>query len=192
MRCRISIAMARSGSLAAAWPWAALAQNVPKSEIKGAEAQLTVFPVRGLTLTAAGTYLDTRVKGDFVNVDILGNSTNFRNDAFPYTPKWQVVLDGDYRVPLGSRTSGTLGANANYRSRTTAGFGGSDLLDIDAYWLIDLRAGVDFEDGRYGVQVFGRNVTNRYYWTNVARSLDNVRRYAGTPATYGVQLSFKY
>lgn len=166
--------------------------NVPKSQIKGVEAQLSLFPVRGLTLTAAGTYLDTKVRGDFLNVDILGNSINFKGDAFPYTPKWQVVLDGDYRFPLGAGVNGNIGANANYRSKTTAGFGGSDLLDIDAYWLVDLRAGVDFRDGKYSVQLFGRNITNQYYWTNVARSLDNVRRYAGAPATYGIQFSLKY
>lgn len=166
--------------------------NVPKSEIKGAEAQLTVYPVQGLTLTAAGTYLDTRVKGNFVNVDILGNTVNFKGDEFPYTPKWQIVLDGDYRFPISEGMNGTLGANANYRTKTTAGFGGSNLLDIDSYWLVDLRAGVDIHDGKYAVQVFGRNVTNKYYWTNVARSLDNVRRYAGTPASYGIQLSVRY
>ena len=88
--------------------------------------------------------------------------------------------------------NGILGANANYRSKTTAGFGGSNLLDIDAYWLVDLRAGIDFKDGKYSVQIFGRNITNQYYWTNVARSLDNVRRYAGAPATYGIQFSAKY
>lgn len=166
--------------------------NVPKSNIKGAEVQLNVYPVRGLTLTAAGTYLDSRVKGDFINVDILGNSINFNGDAFPYTPKWQIVLDGDYHFPLGNGMNATLGANANYRSKTTSGFGGSNLLDIDAYWLVDLRAGVDFNEGKYSIHVFGRNVTNQYYWTNVARSVDNARRYAGTPATYGIQFSFKY
>ncbi len=166
--------------------------NVPKSEIKGAEIQLSVFPVRGLTLTASGTYLDSKVLGDFTNADILGNLINFKGEAFPYTPKWQIVLDGDYRLPLGSGMTATLGANANYRTKTTAGFGGNSLLDIDAYWLVDMRAGIEFGGGKYSAQVFGRNITNQYYWTNVARSVDNARRYAGTPASYGIQLSVKY
>jgi iron complex outermembrane receptor protein len=166
--------------------------NVPKSEVKGAEAQITVFPIRGLTLTAAGTYLDTRVLGNFANVDILGNPINFRHNAFPYTPKWQIVLDGEYKLPIAERTQLIFGANANYRTKTTAGFGGNSILDIDPYWLVDLRAGVDLADGKYRIQVYGRNVTNQYYWTNVSRSVDNARRYTGMPATYGVQLSVKY
>lgn len=166
--------------------------NIPKSEIKGLEAQATIYPVRGLTLTAAGTYLDTKVKGSFINDDLLGRSVNFAGNPFPYTPKWQLVLDGAYRFPVASGTNASLGANANYRSSTTAGFGGSSVLDIDSYWLVDLRAGLDFDEGRYAVQLFGRNITNQYYWTNVARSLDNVRRYAGMPATYGIQVSTKF
>ena len=166
--------------------------NIPKSEVKGAEAQVTLFPVAGLTLTAAGTYLDSKVRGDFVDSDILGNDANFKGEAFPYTPKWQLVLDGEYRMPVTSGIDAILGANANYRTKTTAGFGGNALLDIDAYWLVDLRAGVEFGDRKYRLQAYGRNITNQYYWTNVNRSLDNARRYAGMPATYGLQFSVRY
>jgi len=166
--------------------------NIPKSEIKGAEAQVNVFPIHGLTLTAAGTYLDTRVVGDFINVDILGNSANFKDNPFPYTPKWQLVLDGEYRFPVVNDVNLFVGGNANYRTKTTAGFGGNNQLDIDAYWLVDARAGVDFANQKYRVQLYGRNITNQYYWTNVSRSLDNTRRYAGMPATYGIQFSVRY
>lgn len=166
--------------------------NIPKSSIKGAEAQISLFPIRGLTMTAAGTFLNSKVIGDFVNADILGNTANFRGDAFPYTPKWQLVMDGEYRFPIGSRNEIILGGNANYRSKTTSGFGGNSILDIDSYWLVDARLGLDLNDGAYRIQLFGRNITNSYYWTNVSRSLDNVRRYAGQPATYGVQISARY
>ena len=41
-------------------------------------------------------------------------------------------------------------------------------------------------------QFFARNVTNAYYWVNVARSLDTVTRLAALPATYGVTLTYRY
>jgi iron complex outermembrane receptor protein len=166
--------------------------NIPKSEIAGGEAQITLYPVHGLTLTAAGTYLHSKVKSDFINSDILGATTNFRGGAFPYTPKWQLVLDGDYRFPLTESVTGLFGGNANYRSKTTAGFGGNNLLDINSYWLLDLRAGIEFGDRKYRLQLYGKNVTNTYYWTNVNRSVDNVRRYAGVPATYGIQFGVRF
>lgn len=165
--------------------------NIPRSKIDGAEAQISLFPVHGLTLSAAGTWLRSKVTSDFPTSDILGNNVNAQDDAFPYTPKWQLVLDGNYRVPVGSMTA-IFGGNASYRARTTSGFGGSPILEIDPYWLLDARAGVEFVDGRYRLMIFGRNLTNQYYWTNVNRQVDNARRYVGLPRTYGVQLTAKF
>jgi len=166
--------------------------NIPRSKIDGLEGQLSLYPVRGLTLTAAGTYLRSKVTSDFPTSDILGNAINAQDDAFPYTPKYQLVLDGEYRFPLGDRVDAVLGSNASYRSSTTSGFGGNSILDIDSYWLLDARVGVEFADGRYRVTLYGRNLTNQYYWTNVNRQVDNARRYVGLPRTYGIQLAAKF
>lgn len=166
--------------------------NIPKSKIDGFEGQLSLFPVRGLTLTASGTYLKSKVTSDFPTSDILGNAINAQGDAFPYTPKWQLVFDGDYRFPLPSGIDGMIGGNASWRSRTTSGFGDSPVLGIGAYWLVDARAGVEFADGRYRLTVWGRNLTDQYYWTNVNRQVDNARRYVGMPRTYGVELAAKF
>jgi iron complex outermembrane receptor protein len=166
--------------------------NIPNSRIYGAEAQVSVRPARGTTLSAAATYLDTKVQGDFINFSLVGAQTNFRNSAFPYTPKWQLVIDGEQQFPLSAAMNGTIGANASYRTSTTAGFGGDPRLDIDAYWLVDLRAGVEAADGQWRVQLYGRNVFNTYYWNNVSAGGDAIRRSAGMPATYGVQVGFKF
>ena len=103
-----------------------------------------------------------------------------------------MVLDGQYKFPLSEGLDGMVGGNLNYRSKTTAGFGTNAFLAIDAYTIVDLRAGVEDPDGKWSAQIFGRNVTNEYYWTNVAKFNDTVRRYAGMPATYGVQVGFKF
>ena len=166
--------------------------NIPKSKITGAEAQLTVRPIHGLSLTAAGTYIDSKVTSEFPNYTILGALQDFQGDAFPYTPKRQIVLDGEYRIPATSAVDVVLGANYNYRTKTRAGFGDEDALKIDSYGLLDVRAGVEAADGKWRVQAFGRNVTNAYYWTNVAKYFDVVRRLAGQPATYGVQVAYKF
>lgn len=166
--------------------------NIPKSEITGAEAQVTIQPVRGLRLTGAGTYLESKVKGSLLNYSILATQQDFGGSAFPYTPKWQLVFDGEYRFPVGSELTALLGANVNYRSATKAGFGSEAVLDIDSYALLDLRAGIEAQNGKWGVQLFGKNVTNKYYWTNVAKFFDVARRLTGQPATYGIQLTTKF
>jgi iron complex outermembrane receptor protein len=166
--------------------------NVPKSEVKGAEAQLNLYPMRGLTLSFGGTYLDTKVTSDFVNFTILATQENFRGNPFPYTPKWQLVFDGQYKFPVNEGLSAMIGGNVNYRTKTTAGFGTNPYLAIDPYTIVDLRVGVEDPNGKWNFQVFGRNITDSYYWTNIAKFNDVVRRLTGQPATYGAQLGFKF
>jgi iron complex outermembrane receptor protein len=166
--------------------------NIPKSRILGAEWQLTLRPVIGMTLSAAGTYLDTKVMGDFFNYSLLGVKTNFNGSAFPYTPKWQLVFDGEERIPISSSLVGTFAGNASYRAATVAGFGGDPRLNIDSYWLLDLRLGVEAPDGKWKAHLYGRNILNQYYWNNVSAGGDTLRRYAGMPATYGVQMSYRF
>ena len=46
--------------------------------------------------------------------------------------------------------------------------------------------------GAHGQGLFGRNIFNKYYWTTVEKQQDAVIRYAGKPATYGIQLSTRF
>ena len=63
---------------------------------------------------------------------------------------------------------------------------------MPGYTLVDLRLGVERDDGRWRAELYGRNITNAYYYTNLVRVIDTVRAYTGMPATYGVRLSFRY
>ncbi|MBB5685669.1 TonB-dependent receptor [Sphingobium boeckii] len=165
--------------------------NVPQSRIQGAEFQINSNPVRGLSLMIGGTYLDSKVTRDFINYTITAVQTNFKGNAFPYTPKYQLVADAQYEMPIGNLI-GMIGSNMNYRSTTNSGFGNLPSLNIDGYTLIDVRAAIRTEDRRWQAMLFVRNLTDKYYWTNVARLTDTIRRYAGEPRTYGVQLSTKF
>ena len=64
-------------------------------------------------------------------------------------------------------------------------------LSRNSYALIDLRAGVRDSDDRWRAWLWGRNITNKYYWTLAQRIGDTTVRFAGEPATYGVTVSFK-
>lgn len=163
--------------------------NVPKSRIEGAEFQLNALPLHGLALSLGGTYLDTKVLGDFNNYTILGLPANFRGEAFPYTPKYQLVGDVSYQTPVTDNLYAIAGADLDFRSKTNAGFGDDPRLSIDAYTLTDLRLGVRNAGQKWEATLYVHNLTDRYYWTNVARLSDVIRRYTGEPRTFGIQLS---
>jgi iron complex outermembrane receptor protein len=168
--------------------------NIPKSRVYGAELELLVTPVRGLRLSAGATYLNSRVQEDprppAQALDPLGRVNTFVGESFSNTPKWLLVGDAEYDFAVRSYVDMFVGGNISYRSHTSAAFGDGPEFVINGYGLLDLRAGFEARDGKWRVQFYGRNVTNKYYWTGVPRNLDTIVRFAGTPATYGVQLSF--
>lgn len=163
--------------------------NVPESEIFGAELSLAARPFAGLSLSVTGTYIESEVTADFQGYTITGALANFQGEAFPYTPKYQVVGDARYTWGLTDNLDAFVSTNISYRSSTTAGFGRIPSLDIDAYTVVDLQGGISSLNDDWQVIFYVRNLTDEYYWTNVARLNDTIRRFAGPPRTFGVRFS---
>jgi iron complex outermembrane receptor protein len=166
--------------------------NVPRSDITGAELQLVWTPIRGLTVSAGGSYIDSQIQGHFTNYDPNGLLKDFNGEAFPNTPKWQFVSDVDYRWSLNDALDGFVGGDLTYQDKTNSQLGDLSLLKVNAYALLDLRAGVASKDGAWRATVWGRNVADTYYWTSANRDLDTATRFAGMPATFGFSLSYRY
>jgi iron complex outermembrane recepter protein len=166
--------------------------NIPKSEITGAELQLTWAPVRGLTVTAGGSYIDSQILDNFTNFNPFAVEQDFGGEAFPNTPKWKFVSDVDYRWSLSEGLTGFVGGNVIYQSATNSELGNQPLFNVKAYTLLDLRAGVETKDGAWKVSVWGRNVGDAYYWTSASYIGDTVTRFTGMPATFGLSLDYRY
>lgn len=165
--------------------------SIPKSHVEGAEVQLVAHPIDGLTIDTSATYLQTEID-QFIGFDALANFSNQAGTPFPFSPKWQSITNVDYRFPISSAVAGFVGGSLNYVSETYAGVGALNLMRIDAYTLLGLRAGIELDNGRYRLWAWGKNVTNEYYWNNVFVFADAVSRFVGEPATYGVSLSARF
>jgi outer membrane receptor protein involved in Fe transport len=188
--------------------------NVPESEIFGAEMAVTVSPTDALTLSAAVTYLDSEVT-KFSGSNAYGIIENFAGDPLPFTPEWTYTLDADYRFLLKSGGEVFFGATLTGQSDSDAVFGASHIsveetaaqkgvapgtyraltdnpFVIDEYYTVDARIGYQSADEHWKVMVFGKNVTDEYYWTTVITSFDSAGRFAGKPATYGIKVSYDF
>jgi iron complex outermembrane receptor protein len=167
--------------------------NIPKSKITGAELQLDWLPLRGLEISAGGSYIDSEILDNFTNYNpFTVKLEDFGGEAFPNTPKWQLTSDVEYRAPLNNHVDWFVGGNASYRSGSFSQLGDYPLLALNGYALVDLRAGLESADQRWRFSVWGRNVGNRYYWTAASYSSDVITRIAGMPATYGIQFSYRF
>jgi len=166
--------------------------NVPKSKVAGAELQVSWFPIEGLTLTAGGSYVDSEVLDGFINYNPDGVLSNLGGEAFPNTPIWQFVSDVNYSWPVNDQLKAFVGGGATHQDKTNSQLGELPTLNVKAYTLIDLRAGVESQDGVWRLSAWGRNVGDAYYWTTANRNLDTTVRLTGRPATYGASLSYRF
>jgi outer membrane receptor protein involved in Fe transport len=166
--------------------------NVPHSAIAGAELQLDWTPISGLDVSAGGSYIHSEIMDNFTNYNPDGVLTDFNGEAFPNTPQWQLESNVEYHWGLSDKLYGFVGGDVTYQSATNSQLGDLPLLKVDPYVLLDLRAGVETRDGAWRLSVFGRNVTDTYYWTAANHDLDTTVRFAGMPATWGVSLDYRF
>ena len=114
-------------------------------------------------------------------------------------------MDVQYGFPITQAVRGYVGAHYAYNTQTNGALVNrtprqpegpanpdypNDPLLIKAYGLLDLRAGV--KNGNLSVELWGRNVTNTWYWASAVHVTDNLLRYTGMPATYGVTLRYNF
>jgi iron complex outermembrane recepter protein len=177
-------------------------ENIPKSHVLGTELEVTMRPTRALSINLGFTYTDA-VIDQFTGINAAGQVANFAGSAIPYTPKYQFVGNVDYTFPLTSTLDGYLGGGVNTRSATKSVIGSpaspagasvqsADLFGIDGYTTVNLQAGVASHDGHWRATIWGKNVFDKYYWNNTAYVFDDIVRYAGMPATYGITVSYRH
>jgi iron complex outermembrane receptor protein len=164
--------------------------SVPRSRVAGGELDATLQPISGLTLRMGADYVNSKVLGTYLLANPLGGpEVNIGGDRFPNTPQWQTTGDAEYKFALRNNYAAFVGATDTYRTSTLSFFGGNQYFVLPAYDLLDLRAG--FEHDAWRVELWGHNVTDRFYTTFAQRVTDTIIRTVGTPVTYGITVSTK-
>jgi iron complex outermembrane recepter protein len=175
--------------------------SIPKARVQGAELNVILRPVSGLTVSVGGSYLKTKVMSDpLTPIGPFGGAGTFVGQTFPLTPKWQGVADLEYKFPISGGSDAYFGATVVGRTSSKSVLFGQQpaqaaleqLLVAPGYATLDLRAGIDLDANDIRLEIWGRNVTNRYYSINNIRSADSVFRFAGQPATYGISLGYRF
>lgn len=186
--------------------------NVPESHVVGAEVVMTWKPVAGLTISPSISYADTEVDGTFRNFDAFFGGTNsgtkdFSGQDFPQAPELQANLAVSYSWAVVDDWTAFIGANVNYQEATSSFFvdeckepgmpctrldagqiSGDTTLPVPSRTLLDVRAGV--ENNNWRISLWGRNLTDEYYWTRHSKVNDTILKMTAMPRTYGITASY--
>lgn len=178
--------------------------SIPKSRVWGAELNAVIRPVAGLSINGGVTYVNSKVKSDPSNPKgpyALPNEVDsFKGQSFPFSSKWQGVVDAQYLFPVGTTVDAFVGGSVTARSATKGTLlsgrarvaAVEELLKIPGYSLVDVRMGLASNNEAWRVELWGRNIFNKFYVTNANRGNDTTYRFTGMPATYGVTLTYRF
>ena len=164
-------------------------QNVPKSQVEGAELTTTWVPADRLYLHAAGSTIRTKVVA-YQGLDSNGNAFDFAGQAFNYTPRLQGSLSAHYTVPLSIGLNLSPGADFTYTGGTNSSLEHDPVYALPAHRLYDLSLALSPPGHSWSVSVFGRNLGNEFYRKSVIKLGDTVFAYTGMTRTYGLSLTY--
>ena len=158
----------------------------------GVEFSGRARPTDGLMLFGTFAYLDAKIDNNSQNLDFAGN-------RFRLSPKYSASAGFSYERPISAGVNGFLTTSWTYRSGVY--FEAENVaragvpISQDSLYLIDLRAGVRFNDDQYEIAGFVNNLEDKQYIIdagNTGGGFGTPTRIAGAPRTYGVELRAKF
>jgi iron complex outermembrane receptor protein len=176
--------------------------NIPRVDSKGVELSLQADPSSDLSFHANVVYDDASYIY-FPNApcgleNVLSTSCNLSDRPLLGVPLWSSSVGGEYRrdLTLGSRqVEAYVGLDDTFRSSIYSTGTDSIYTRLPSLNLLDARLGVRAVDGRWDAYVWGKNITDKRYFTSSGSGIGNTGSLystLGDPATFGVTLRGKY
>lgn len=159
--------------------------NAGAARARGVELDLNAKPTSWLTLWGSYSYLDAKYVQlvDNLNINRAGNRMIF-------SPENSFNIGGEIELPVTEKVNAFV--RGEYRWQDTFFFDPANnaVNTQEGYGLLDAAAGVRV--GRLTAEVWGKNLTDQLYRTNVIPFLGDRFAIFGPPQTYGVRLRFSF
>ncbi|WP_417450326.1 TonB-dependent receptor [Kordiimonas sp.] len=163
-----------------------ITDNAADATIRGVETELQFVVTDALFLWAAGTLLDTEYK-DFIDGNGLDNS----GGNLQRTPNYQFNVGAELTTDF-MDMSDALSMRVNYSQQGKLYWLPDNFQYEDSYGLLDARISLSPADANWTFSVWGKNLTNTLYRTNIIAFLGDEVSTLGTPRTYGFELSLDF
>jgi iron complex outermembrane recepter protein len=170
-----------------------ITDNAASAEIKGVEAELQYLPIESLRLTLAGSYVDAKYK-EFIESAIdptTGLNLDSSDNRMQRTPETQISGGIDYTMVVGGWGE-ALNFRVNYTWQSDMYWATDNIASEDSYGLLDARVALSPDGAPWQVAIWGRNVTDELYRTNIISFFGEEVSQFGVPRTYGVDFTFKF
>ncbi len=168
--------------------------NAPKATIKGAEFEVDAAPLRNLDMSVSLSYVDATL-GHFVSDVGSGPQQDLTGKELPNAPRFNLIVQSGYRLPLAGGDSVDLSGTATYRTHVFFESDNNPLVAQNAYWLLSGRLAYDTADKHWEAAVIGKNLTGQKY-LNFANDLTSglglIEEIVGAPRYVGGEVVYRY
>jgi iron complex outermembrane receptor protein len=170
--------------------------NIPESEIIGAEFDINWFPTDNLTVRLGTAYLDTEIiKWEAVDGPASQWPNTILRDAsggtLAQSPKWSHNALAKYEWLVAENLLMDVSIDYSFQDETSGGVEAERATE--SFSTTNVRWGVGSDDGAWRVTLWGRNITDEYYYPAAYRGGNGPYvRSAGLPRTYGINFSYNY
>lgn len=160
-----------------------LTTNSGQATSKGLELDVSFKPIPGLTLAAAGAYIDAKIKEAAVG----GAARD--GDPLPLTAKWSWNISAMYEHDLTGDLTGFVRAEVNHVGKRWNTFRSvtARARRLDDYTTLGVRVGVSGES--WSAALFASNLTDKRYVTYTPGTNYEV---VGTPRVIGLNARINY
>ncbi|MCW1382546.1 TonB-dependent receptor [Novosphingobium sp. KCTC 2891] len=166
--------------------------NAAASHIKGFESELTVVPVKGVTINGSLAYLDaTYAKFDYLLPS--GATLDLKGKRLQNAPKWTASTSIAYEFPMGGELSGRFSATYNYTGqKQLTSIIASARSTIQPQHIVNANFDVKVGD-HYTVGVWATNLLDSRYINSVFDSPGTIglTNYA-QPRMFGASFKAEY
>ncbi|NDI85664.1 TonB-dependent receptor [Undibacterium crateris] len=177
--------------------------NAEKATGQGFELDLQANINRNWKAIVGISYNDTQIKDSALFVSPCGNGCSVSNPAgpvagtvliggnpLPRAPKWVGNFALKYTTQIGE---GTLYANTDWSYKDTYNMFLYEAKEYKAKSLLEggVRIGYIWNDGKYEVAAYGRNITNKQQ-VIAAIDFNNLTGIVNEPRNYGVQFKVNF
>jgi outer membrane receptor protein involved in Fe transport len=167
-------------------------QSAGKANNLGVELEGTWRPTDFLSLFGSFGYIDGGISDDPLP---NGATSAYANNRFRLQPEIVAAAGATLRLPVTDSVTLYATPSVSYQSKVFFELPNNEAISQDGYALVNLRAGVEFADGRYRIGGFARNLGNERYLIdagNTGGGFGTPTYIAGEPRFYGVEVAGRF
>ena len=160
--------------------------NAGDAEVYGAEFDLLWKAAEGLDIRLGLGLLDTEITDSFVPNVAEGSK-------LPNSPDVNFNAGVKYQWQLTPALVADIMLDTSYKDDVSYDIVNQPMETLeDGYWITNARAGISSANGRWGVHLWGKNITDEVYRTQVLTSSVGFGENYGLPATYGISVDLNW